>query len=214
MALATDVTAPPGLHKIEQNVRLPKTVTIADFTTSPNPSASVKGESSITANGVGAIRRVRLPRLRAERRRAPRAGARAVDRLPRGDPARERRRAGRRPGTGSRWTISPPTSSTSRLALEVAHSASIAGITPEVARLTGARARTSTRSAARDPPTCSSARRRRRSGRASTGSRTRSSAAPPTASTRRSTPTARYRALRVLDIERLCPTRASRRGCA
>ncbi|XXX72487.1 type VI secretion system tip protein TssI/VgrG [Sorangium sp. So ce134] len=131
-----DVTAPPGLHHLEQDVQwLPKTVTIADYNYS-NPSASVKGESSITQNGLGAIReygyRVFM-QSDAERLalvRAQSIGCREVTLRGGGDVLGPR--AGYRfsledqPGdVGEEW-----------LALEVHHTASIAGITPEITKLT------------------------------------------------------------------------------
>ncbi|WP_437292825.1 type VI secretion system Vgr family protein [Sorangium sp. So ce426] len=136
-----DVTAPPGLHQIEQNVQwLPKTVTIADYNYS-NPSASVKGESSITANGVGAIREygfrvfVQSDAERLAQVRAQSIGCREVTLRGSGDALG--------PRAGYRFSLDdqPADIVDQWLALEVQHSASIAGITPEVARLTGLSAR-------------------------------------------------------------------------
>ncbi|WP_437566103.1 type VI secretion system Vgr family protein [Sorangium sp. So ce542] len=131
-----DVTAPPGLHHLEQDVQwLPKTVTIADYNYS-NPSASVKGESSITQNGLGAIREygyrvfLQSDAERLAQVRAQSIGCREVTLRGSGDVLGPR--AGYRfsledqPGdVGEEW-----------LALEVHHTASIAGITPETAKLT------------------------------------------------------------------------------
>ncbi|WP_437284159.1 type VI secretion system Vgr family protein [Sorangium sp. So ce406] len=131
-----DVTAPPGLNHLEQDVQwLPKTVTIADYNYA-NPSASVRGESSITANGLGAIREhgyrvfVQSDAERLAQVRAQSIGCREVTLRGSGDVLGPR--AGYRfsledqPGdVGEEW-----------LALEVHHAASIAAITPEIARLT------------------------------------------------------------------------------
>ncbi|WP_437313145.1 type VI secretion system Vgr family protein [Sorangium sp. So ce385] len=131
-----DVTAPPGLHHLEQDVQwLPKTVTIADYNYS-NPSASVRGESSITQNGLGAIREygyrvfMQSDAERLAQVRAQSIGCREVTLRGSGDVLGPR--AGYRfsledqPGdVGEEW-----------LALEVHHTASIAGITPEIAKLT------------------------------------------------------------------------------
>ncbi|WP_437933694.1 type VI secretion system Vgr family protein [Sorangium sp. So ce341] len=131
-----DVTAPPGLHHLEQDVQwLPKSVTIADYNYS-NPSASVKGESSITQNGLGAIREygyrvfMQSDAERLAQVRAQSIGCREVTLRGSGDVLGPR--AGYRfsledqPGdVGEEW-----------LALEVHHTASIAGITPEIAKLT------------------------------------------------------------------------------
>ncbi|WP_437720469.1 type VI secretion system Vgr family protein [Sorangium sp. So ce861] len=131
-----DVTAPQGLHHLEQDVQwLPKTVTIADYNYS-NPSASVKGESSITQNGLGAIREygyrvfMQSDAERLAQVRAQSIGCREVTLRGSGDVLGPR--AGYRfsledqPGdVGEEW-----------LALEVHHTASIAGITPEIAKLT------------------------------------------------------------------------------
>ncbi|AUX34237.1 MULTISPECIES: type VI secretion system Vgr family protein [Sorangium] len=131
-----DVTAPPGLHHLEQDVQwLPKTVTIADYNYS-NPSASVRGESSITQNGLGAIREygfrvfMQSDAERLAQVRAQSIGCREVTLRGSGDVLGPR--AGYRlsledqPGdVGEEW-----------LALEVHHAASVAGITPEIAKLT------------------------------------------------------------------------------
>ncbi|WP_437963808.1 type VI secretion system tip protein TssI/VgrG [Sorangium sp. So ce260] len=131
-----DVTAPPGLHHLEQDVQwLPKSVTIADYNYA-NPSASVKGESSITANGLGAIREygyrvfMQSDAERLAQVRAQSIGCREVTLRGSGDVLG--------PRAGYRFSLEdqPADVADQWLALEVHHTASIAGITPEIARLT------------------------------------------------------------------------------
>ncbi|KYG08438.1 hypothetical protein BE21_01945 [Sorangium cellulosum] len=131
-----DVTAPPGLHHLEQDVQwLPKTVTIADYNYS-NPSASVKGESSITQNGLGAIREygyrvfMQSDAERLAQVRAQSIGCREVTLRGSGDVLG--------PRAGYRFSLEdqPGDVGEAWLALEVHHTASIAGITPEIAKLT------------------------------------------------------------------------------
>ncbi|WP_437302617.1 type VI secretion system Vgr family protein [Sorangium sp. So ce388] len=132
-----DVTAPPGLHHLEQDVQwLPKSVTIADYNYS-NPSASVKGESSITAKGLGTIREygyrvfMQSDAERLAQVRAQSIGCREVTLRGSGDVLG--------PRAGYRFSLDdqPADVVDDWLALEVHHAASVAGITPEVARLTG-----------------------------------------------------------------------------
>jgi type VI secretion system secreted protein VgrG len=132
-----DATGPTGLHQLEQDVQwLPKSVTIADYNYA-NPSASVKGEGSVTAKGLGAIReygyRVFM-QSDAERLalvRAQSIGCREVTLRAQGDVL------GPRAGYRLSLEDEPPDVADAWLAIEVQHAGSIAGITPEVARLTG-----------------------------------------------------------------------------
>ncbi len=135
--LGDDVTAPPGLHSMEADVRwLPKTVTIADYNYA-NPSASVKSDSDVTERGIGTIREYgarvfgesdakHIATVRAEsigcRERTLRAAGSALG-----------------PRAGYRFTIDdgPDDLEESWLAVEVEHEGSQAGVTPEVVRMTG-----------------------------------------------------------------------------
>lgn len=132
-----DATGPTGFHQLEQDIQwLPKSVTIADYNYG-NPSASVKGESSVTATGVGAIREYgyrtflqgdaeRLAQVRAQsigcREVTLRVGGNALG-----------------PRAGYRLSLEdqPDDVGAAWLAIEAHHTGSIAGITPEVARITG-----------------------------------------------------------------------------
>ncbi|AUX44373.1 hypothetical protein SOCE26_058370 [Sorangium cellulosum] len=134
---ADDVTAPPGLQHLEQDVQwLPKSVTIADYNYA-NPSASVKGESSITEKGLGAIREygyrvfMQSDAERLARVRAQSIGCREVTLRGSGNALG--------PRAGYRFSLDdqPADVADAWLALEVQHTASLAGITPEVARMTG-----------------------------------------------------------------------------
>jgi type VI secretion system secreted protein VgrG len=132
-----DATGPMGLHHLEQDVQwLPKSVTIADFNYA-NPSTSVTGESNVTPNGTGAIREYgfrvfaksdaeRLARVRAQsissREVTLRAGGNAI---------------GPRAGYTFSLDDQPSDIVEKWLLIEAQHAGSIAGITPEVARLTG-----------------------------------------------------------------------------
>jgi type VI secretion system secreted protein VgrG len=135
--MGDDVTAPPGLHSIEVDVRwLPKMVTIADYNYA-NPSASVKGDSDVTKTGIGTIREYgvrvfgesdakRIATVRAEsigcRERTLRAAGTALG-----------------PRAGYRFSIDdgPGDLEESWLAVEVEQEGSLSGATPEVARMTG-----------------------------------------------------------------------------
>jgi type VI secretion system secreted protein VgrG len=135
--VGADASAPAGLHAMEADVRwLPKTVTIADYNYA-NPSASVKGDSDVTKNGIGTIRdygaRVfaesdakRIATVRAEsigcRERTLRASGTALG-----------------PRAGYRFTVDdgPDDLDEKWLAVEVEQEGSQRISTPELARMTG-----------------------------------------------------------------------------
>jgi type VI secretion system secreted protein VgrG len=132
-----DATGPTGLHQLEQDVQwLPKSVTIADYNYA-NPSASVKGESSVSANGLGSIREygyrvfMQSDAERLAQVRAQSIGCREVTLRASGDALG--------PRAGYRFSLEdqPDDIVDAWLAIEVQHTGSIVGITPEVARLTG-----------------------------------------------------------------------------
>ncbi len=132
-----DATGPTGMHQLEQDVQwLPKSVTIADYNYG-NPSASVKGESSVSATGTGAIReygyRVFM-QSDAERLalvRAQSIGCREVTLRVSGNAL------GPRAGYKLSLEDQPDDIGADWLVIEARHAGSIAGITPEVAKMTG-----------------------------------------------------------------------------
>ncbi len=132
-----DATAPEGLHHLEADVRwLPKTVTIADYDYA-NPAVPLKGESAVTKAGVGAIREYgyRVFGEDAAKRlaevRAMSIGCRETTMRASGDASGPR--AGYRLAVDDR----PDELDEAWLAVEVELSGALAGMTPEVARLTG-----------------------------------------------------------------------------
>lgn len=136
-----DGSAPTGFHQLEQDVQwLPKSVTIADYNYG-NPSASVKGESSVTDKGLGAIRDygyrvfVQADAERLAQVRAQSIGCREVTLRASGDALG--------PRAGYRFSLDdqPDDIAEAWLAIDVQHSGSIAGITGDVARITGLSAR-------------------------------------------------------------------------
>lgn len=132
-----DATGPTALHHLEQDMQwLPKSVTIADYNYA-NPSTSVVAESRVTANGLGSIREYgfrvfmksdaeRLARVRAQsiacREVTLRASGNAI---------------GPRAGYKLALDEQPSDVAEEWLVIEAHHAASIGGITPEVARLSG-----------------------------------------------------------------------------
>jgi type VI secretion system secreted protein VgrG len=131
-----DVTAPEGLHQLEAETRwLPKSVTIADYNYA-NPSATLRSEGAVTKAGHGAIMEYgyrsfdqsNIKRLANVRGQA--IGCRETMLRASGDALG--------PRAGYRFAIDerPDDVEESWLALEVTHVGSIAGMTPEVTRLT------------------------------------------------------------------------------
>ncbi|MEZ4300780.1 MAG: type VI secretion system tip protein TssI/VgrG [Polyangiaceae bacterium] len=132
-----DASAPVGFHQLQQDVQwLPKSVTIADYNYA-NPSASVLGQSDVTANGLGTIRDygarvfVQSDAQRLALVRAQSIGCREV----------VLRASGTAMGPRSGYTLSldeqPDDVGEKWLAIEVQHTGSAAGITAEMARMTG-----------------------------------------------------------------------------
>ncbi len=132
-----DMSAPEALHHIETDTNwLPKSLTIEDYDYS-NPSSPLKGESSVSKTGFGVIHdygyRVFVDKdvKRLATVRAQAIGCRASTLRADGDALG--------PRAGYTFAIDDRAEDIEEewLAVEVEHSGSIGGWTPEMARLTG-----------------------------------------------------------------------------
>jgi type VI secretion system secreted protein VgrG len=131
-----DATTPEGLHQLEAETQwLPKSVTIADYNYA-NPAASLKSDGAVSKTGRGSIEEYgyrtfdekNIKRLAEVRGQA--IGCRETVLRASGDVLA--------PRAGYRFAIDdrPDDLEESWLAIEVEHAGAIAGMTPEVAKLT------------------------------------------------------------------------------